>query len=503
MVAEQAPDRDGMRALLDVSGDGLVLLDAAGRVRYLNDAAARLLGSDGAGLLGRPGPFPVPAGTGANPSTADGAVRWAPSRSRPRELEYRIAAGPQDGYAVWFRDVTDVGHQQARLTAIARAASSVTASGALAVTLEAVAQEIVRTPGINAVQILAVDDPAADLRVLGMAGFGAAPEFVDRLGACRRLGADVRFLDAFTAGVPVVVPSRKAAIMADAAWEPLHEIMDRPDWDGFVSMPMIVRAQVLGVVNAYYEPGADPGPASVAFLEAMADHAAIAVDTAALLTQTRARAESDERRRLARELHDSVVQQMFSMRMQATVLRSQLDNGAEPEGMRASAEELASLSSSALTDLRRLVFELRPLELAEQGLVDALRRHAAAVGARTGLRVDVHTDRARIEAGLDLQEDVYRIVSEAVHNVVKHAGASAVEVGIEVDGADLVVDVSDDGTAAPLPADEPVAGARLGLVSMRERTERWGGRFAAGPRPGGGWAVRLAVPLPGGGRTPR
>ncbi|MFJ9582316.1 PAS domain-containing sensor histidine kinase [Streptomyces acidicola] len=497
-MTEQAPVGDVARALVDVSADGLAVIDGAGRFSFLNPAAGHLLGVPTAELLGRSGPFASP---GSESTVGALTVRWAPVGGRPRELEYRIAAGAGDSHVVWFRDVTDVRRQQERLTAIARVASSVTESASLETILQAVAAEIVMTSNIAAVQILAIDDPDAELRILGMAGFGEAPEFVERLGACRRLGADIRFLDAFVRSRHVVVPHRKASILADPLWAPLHEIMGRPDWDGFVSMPMVVRGRTLGVVNAYYVSGEEPGP--IAFLEAMADHAAIAIDTAALLAQTRSQTRHDERRRLARDLHDSVVQQLFSMRMQAMVLRSQLDRRVDPDRLRLSAEELASLSSTALADLRQLVFELRPLELAEQGLVEAVRRQAVGVQARTGLVVEVRADRDRIDAPLELQEDVYRIISEAVHNVVKHAEAAVAEIGIVVDGDDLVVDVSDDGVgAAPSsdagPSSDSVDRNRLGLESMRERTERWGGRITAGPRPGDGWSVHLTVPLPRG-----
>jgi PAS domain S-box-containing protein len=490
-VTESAPVDDVARALVEVSADGLAVLDTAGRFTFVNPAAGQLLGAPVADLLGRTGPFVSP---GRPPAAGATTVRWTPKGGRSRELEYRIAAGADGSHVVWFRDVTDIRRQQERLIAIARVASSVTESVPLATTLEAVAAEIVMMTNIAAVQILAIDDPDAELRILGMAGLGEAPDFVERLSACRRLGADIRFLDAFLHSRQVVMPHRKASIMADPAWAPLHEIMDRADWDGFVSMPMIVRGRTLGVVNAFYVPEEEPGP--LAFLEAMADHAGIAIDTAALLAQTRSQARSDERRRLARDLHDSVVQQLFSMRMQAKVLRNQLDRNVDTDRLRRSAEELASLSSSALADLRQLVFELRPLELAEQGMVEAVRRQAAGVQARTGLLVEVHTDSDRIEASLELQEDVYRIVSEAVHNVVKHADASTAVITIMVDDEDLVVKVSDDGVNASSAAGS-VDHVGLGLESMRERTARWGGRITAGPRPGGGWSVCLTVPLPG------
>ncbi|MET0133478.1 MAG: histidine kinase [Kibdelosporangium sp.] len=483
-------DQQALAALVAVCADGLAILDSDGCFAGLNESASRLLGSGADDLIGRRAPFSPDA-----PPEVHHTVRWSAPGGRLRDLEYRLAPLPDGGQAVWFSDMTDVRRQRERLTAIARAAASVAEAYSLPVTLEAVAREIVMTANIAAVQILSVDDPSADLRVLGMAGFGVAADFVERLSACRRLGAHVRFLDAFVGGEPVVEAHRKASIMADPAWEPLHEIMNRPDWDGFVSMPMVVRGRPLGVINAYYQSGEDPGPGSLAFLQAMADHAAVAIDTASLLAQTRTRAQSDERRRLARDLHDSVVQQLFSMRMQAKALQVQLDRqDTEPARVRRAAEELAELSGSALADLRLLVFELRPLDLAERGLVDAVRAHAASVEARTGLVIDVRAPEDVRGVGLYVQEDLYRIISEAMHNVVKHASATAVEVSVAVQAADLVVEVVDDGSGN-VAAAESGFHQQLGLVSMRERTERWGGRLAAGPRPGGGWTVRAAVPL--------
>ncbi|QRP50264.1 GAF domain-containing sensor histidine kinase [Amycolatopsis sp. FDAARGOS 1241] len=484
---------EALDALVSVSADGLAVLDADGRFTALNDSAAALLGSAAADLIGRPAPFKPDAGV---PQGTPRTVRRLVPGGRFRDLEYRLAPLSDGGQAVWFSDRTDVLRQQERLTAIARAAASVAGTFSLRATLDAVAREMVMTANIVAVQILSLDDPAADLRILGMAGFGPAADFVERLSACRRLGARVRFFDAFVGGRPVVEKHRKASIMADPRWEPLHEIMNRPDWDGFVATPMVVRARTVGVINAYYRAGEDPGPGSLAFLQAMADHAAVAIDTASLLARTRTRAQSDERRRLARDLHDSVVQQLFSMRMQAKALRGRLDRpDAELERVRPIAEELAELSASALADLRLLVFELRPLDLAEHGLVAAVRAHVESVRARTGLVIDVvTTDGLPVTGGLDVQEDLYRIVCEAVHNVVKHAGASTVEVTLRAEEDDLVVLVRDDG-AGRGGGEPPGSREQLGLVSMRERTERWGGRFAAGPGTDGGWTVRAAVPL--------
>lgn len=503
-----------LRTVMEVSADGLAVLDPAGRFMLLNDAAARILGLPAAELIGRTAPFRI-HGDRDVPCPEPMYASWRDPDGRCHDLEYRLAPVQGAGYAVWLSDVTKARRQQERLTAITRAASSVADAGSLHTTLDAVAREIVLTANIAAVQILAVDNPADELRVLGMAGFGDVRDFTERLAACRRRGAKVMFFDAFRSRSPVVVPHRKAAIMADPGWAPLHEIMDRPDWDGFVAMPLVVRGRAVGVINTYYHPGQDPDAGSLAFLETMADHAAVAIDTAALLSQARSRAQQDERRRLARDLHDSVVQQLFSMRMQAKALRAQLDSAdPDPAAMYDGAEELAELSDSALADLRRLVFELRPLELSERGLVDAVRAHAESVETRTGLTVRV-TSPADLELGygIDIQEDLYRIVTEALHNVVKHARAASVDIrftaieddgdglptaGVPADGLfleGLYVEVADDGSATDVATgDATDRPPHLGLVSMRERAERWGGQLVAGPRPGSGWSVAVTLP---------
>ena len=495
-----------LRALVEISADGLALVDDDGRVLGLNAAAAQILGSPAAELLGVRLPVDPAAG---DPDAADlRRAGWSTPGGGRRDLEYRVLPVAPGRWAVWFSDVTDTVRQQQRLTAITRAAASVADAWSLRATLDAVAREIAMTAGIAAVQILALEDPREDLRLLGMAGFGDAVDFPEKLAQCRQLGAQVLFMEALERREPIVSLHRKPVIMSDPRWGPLHAVMDVPDWDSFVSMPLVVRGRGLGVINAYYLPGEDPGPGSLAFLEAMADSAAVAIETAALLAATRSRAQSDERRRLARDLHDSVVQQVFSMRMQAEALRAHLGGAvADPEAVRSGAEELAQLSASALADLRGLVFELRPLDLAENGLVEAVRSHAASVEARTGLLVEVHaSDDLELDADVDVQEDLYRIVQEALHNVVKHANATRADIRIgRSAGGGLCVEVTDDGSgAAPdAAAGEPEAGggvprASLGLVSMRERSERWGGRLAAGPCAEGGWRVAVTLPAPGG-----
>ncbi len=436
--------------------------------------------ADGAGCIGGPARCPVCGGSPAGESTGDGRTD---------------------------DDRTEDGRTgQRRLAAIARAASSVADAGSLGVTLGVVAHEVRQAEHIAAVQILRVE--GGTMRVVGKAGFTGAEHFEDRLEECRGLGARMMFVEAFRTRRRIVVAHRKAAVLADPAWAPLHEIMGTPRWDSFVAVPLVVRGRAVGVMNAYYEPGEIPGPAALEFLDAMADQAAMAVDSADLLARSRDDARVAERARLARELHDSVVQQVFSMRMQAKALRAQVATGrpSSPDRVRAVADELLGLAQSALADLRSLVMQLHPVELADRDLTTAVRAHADSVRSVSGLGVEVEVDEqaddrvARLPA--EQQEDLYRIVQEALHNVVKHAGATHAAVRIRnADGPAtdlLLLEVDDDGTG--LDGRATRAGA-LGLVSMRERAARWGGRMEIGNSERG-CRVRVHVPAarPGGHR---
>ena len=388
-------------------------------------------------------------------------------------------------------------HGQRRLAAIARAASSVADAGSLRVTLDVVAREAARAESIAAVQILLIE--GGTLRVVGNAGSIDGEGFPERLEQCRRRGARPMFAEAFRTARPVVAVHRKRTLMADPAWEPLHEAMGASDWDSLVAVPLTVRKRVLGVLNAYYAPDTVPDGAAVEFLEAMADLAAMAVDSADLLARSRRDAAASERARIARDLHDSAVQHVFSMRLQASALSEQVDTDGttDPHVVRAVADELAGLAEHALADLRGLVLQLHPADLVELGLAGAVERHAESVAAAAGLDIDVEIDLAEPDLlPAEMQEDLFRIVQEALHNVVRHASATRAVVRVRVQDdagrAHVAVDIDDDGVGT---GGRPPRSGALGLVSMRERAQRWGGTTEAsdGPR---GFRVRVRVPVP-------
>jgi signal transduction histidine kinase len=184
-----------------------------------------------------------------------------------------------------------------------------------------------------------------------------------------------------------------------------------------------------------------------------------------------------------------VTQALFSMGLTARALELLMDR--DPDAARQKLAELRELQKDALAEMRTLIFELRPQGLETDGLAQALRNHAAAVQGRTGLSVSVEVEHEE-RLPLDVEEALYRIAQEALHNVVKHANAEQARISLKRVGGDLRLQIEDDGIGF-----DPglVPRGHLGLVGMRQRAERIGGELDIGPRPAGGSKVRVTVPL--------
>ena len=196
-----------------------------------------------------------------------------------------------------------------------------------------------------------------------------------------------------------------------------------------------------------------------------------------------------ERANLARELHDSVTQALFSMTLTTRTVEMLLQR--DPAAAAEKLAELRDLERDALAEMRALIFELRPGGLEQDGLVQALRTHAASVQGRTGLPVMVEADSIdRLPEAVE--NGLYRIGQEALHNVVKHASAERARIELAVDGSVVRLAVEDDGLGFDPSA---VAGDQLGLTGMRARAERIGGTLAVTSRAGEGTRVEVSVPL--------
>jgi PAS domain S-box-containing protein len=210
-----------------------------------------------------------------------------------------------------------------------------------------------------------------------------------------------------------------------------------------------------------------------------------------LRDQAAALAASEERAHLARELHDSVTQALFSMTLVTRSLELLLDR--DREAALEKLVDLRALQRDALAEMRALVFELRPDSLAREGLEYALRTHAAAVSGRMDLPVTIDTDGIR-RMPAPVEEALYRIAQESIHNVVKHAAASEARVAISVTDRTCLMRITDDGRGFDPTAIPP---GHMGLAGMAVRAERVGGSLSVDTRPGAGTRIIVEVPLEG------
>ena len=204
-------------------------------------------------------------------------------------------------------------------------------------------------------------------------------------------------------------------------------------------------------------------------------------------------AHTAERTRLARELHDSVSQALFSMTMHASTAQLAMEKAglAEDSPAARAVARLRTLTAGALAEMRALIFELRPGALAEEGLVSALRRQATAISAREEVQIAVTGPDERLPLSPAAEEHCYRLVLEAWHNTVKHAGATTITTTIASEGAAVTMRVTDDGRGFDPAAVPP---GHLGLRNMRERAAVIGAALEVISASGQGTIIAVRLP---------
>jgi len=201
------------------------------------------------------------------------------------------------------------------------------------------------------------------------------------------------------------------------------------------------------------------------------------------------RAQEEERQRVARELHDSLGQSLTSIALYARSLEETV-GGEERERL----SKLAGTAEKAVIETRRLVWSLRPPELDELGLVPALERLASDVEEAKGVRVEVHDGLRGFRLPTEVRSTAYRVVQEALTNVVKHADAETASVIVGRRNGNFSAIIEDDGSG--FDTRQTGEGPHFGIIGMRERADLIGGSLDIESVPGKGTTVRLEVPLP-------
>lgn len=196
-----------------------------------------------------------------------------------------------------------------------------------------------------------------------------------------------------------------------------------------------------------------------------------------------------ERARLARELHDSVTQALYSVNLYADATRLALSSG-KTDVAAENVRQLHGLAREAMSDMRLLIFELRPSILEEAGLVGALQARLEAVEARSGFQTAFQVEGERCLSPF-VEAELYRVAQEALNNVLKHAQAKQVTVHLRFNEERLCLKIQDDGIGFDLEMARQSGG--LGLRSMEERVQQIGGNLILETAPGKGTTLRIEV----------
>lgn len=298
--------------------------------------------------------------------------------------------------------------------------------------------------------------------------------------------------------------SKAGRVLARRRSERVDSVVDDPEVDqeaarrmgGQAAMfvPLLAGDRPIGVLACHEKIGADPAFSDddLRLAEAFANRAAVAVDLSNRVAQDTLRsileAQELERRRLALELHDETGQALTAILLGLGQFEARATSAE-----RANLAAVRELVVDTLRDVRRLAVELRPKVLDDFGLNPAIERLATMLGEQSGIAVTFRSDLAdRQRLPPEVETALYRIVQEAVTNVVKHARARKVTISLGRSNGTVVAAVEDDGRGFS-PAD--VAPERLGLVGMRERVTLLGGRLTVRSSPGGGTSLRAEVPV--------
>ena len=297
--------------------------------------------------------------------------------------------------------------------------------------------------------------------------------------------------------------SKAGRVLERGRSERIDSVLDDPEIDQAAArrlgvqsalfVPLVVRGRSIGVVIAHDRSGASPvfSDDDLRLAETLAARAAVAVDLSERVGRDVVRrvvaAQEAERKRLARELHDETGQALTSILLGLKPLERAAD-----EQLAEAVASVRTLVVSTLQDVRRLAVELRPAALDDFGLVPAVTRLTDTFREQTGMHVELEARLSEERLPPEVETALYRIVQEALTNVVKHSGATRVSVLLTERDHAVAAMVEDDGVGFELE------GARedgLGLVGMRERIGLVGGRLQVESSAGAGTTVVAEVPV--------
>ncbi|MDE3090138.1 MAG: GAF domain-containing protein [Chloroflexota bacterium] len=259
----------------------------------------------------------------------------------------------------------------------------------------------------------------------------------------------------------------------------------------FLLAPLLVEEQVFGVIGLLRDSRQGFSIEEITLLATIAGQLSIGVQSQRVRQIAHQAALVAERQRLARDLHDSVTQSLYSVTLFAQAIRSSASAG-NLSLTQQYVSRISEMAQQALKEMRWLLYELRPAVVEELGLVNALRRRLEMVERRAGVATEFVVEGMR-ELDAALENTVYQIAQEALNNTLKHSAAAYITLRMSMNERDLRLEIKDDGKGFDPASAAQTAG--LGLDSMRERAAQLGGALAIISKPGQGTHIQLIVPL--------
>jgi signal transduction histidine kinase len=265
---------------------------------------------------------------------------------------------------------------------------------------------------------------------------------------------------------------------------------NHPPMRSFLGAPATVRGKVVGRLYLTNKQGAaEFSAADQALVEMFAQHAAIAIDNARLHEQVQRLAVVDERDRISRDLHDSVIQSIYAVTLSLDDVPELAQTAPAEAGER--ADEAIDALHGVIRDIRNFIFGLRPLLVEAGGLIDGLRTLADELRRNTTTEIAIAGEEPE-GLSMEIMAELLAIAREALANVARHSGATHVLVGLSVSGNTVRLEIADDGRGLKLGA--VAASGHHGLANMRKRAEVLGGTFDIGTGEGEGTRIIVVIP---------
>lgn len=296
---------------------------------------------------------------------------------------------------------------------------------------------------------------------------------------------------------------RQAVLIPDTATEPEWRVVPGLEWvRSLLSVPLVSDSKAIGLIAQLSEKSGFFAEDSLDAVQAFAPHAVVAIQNAQLFREAQDRreqlqklsrrlvgAQELERQFIARELHDEASNALTSLKVQLRLLERQ---AGDPSTVLAGIAELRDTIEEVMANLHGLAADLRPASLDHVGLVAALRQHCKTIRERHGLVVEFEALGLQERLPPAVETALYRVVQEALTNVVRHAQAAYVSVILEQREGTVVAIVEDDGVG--LAAETRDEQDRLGLIGMRERAESLGGTLTIESTSESGTTILVEVP---------